>query len=299
MLLNDLDTTLRNAGLAVTEASGWVGHNHGAMTSVECIVIHHTAGAATGDYPSYNVVRNGRSDLAGPLAQLGCGRSGRMYVFSNGVAWHAGATLQPWMDNFHAIGIEVESTGTGVEWPLVQTHAAAKAAAALCRKYGVPSSRVLGHKEICSPPGRKVDPVGIIGDMRGFRSLVQYYINNPQGENDMEATELAKDPGPGKWGWVWLRAQQQADALRNYVEDAIIPGVSASRSEATNAKTAANQANAKGDQALAKLDALSTKVDALGNGGVNVDALAAQVAAQLGPVIGQVVADEVARRLAN
>jgi hypothetical protein len=73
----------------------------------------------------------------------------------------------------------------------------------------------------------------------------------------------------------------------------------AARSEATNAKTAANQANAKGDQALAKLDALSTKVDALGNGGVNVDALAAQVAAQLGPVIGQVVADEVARRLAN
>lgn len=66
----------------------------------------------------------------------------------------------------------------------------------------------------------------------------------------------------------------------------------AARSEATNAKVAANQANVK-------LDALSTKVDALGNGGVNVDALAAQVAAQLGPVIGQVVADEVARRLAD
>jgi len=277
MLLNDLDTTLRNAGLAVTEAAGWQGHNHGALTAVECIVIHHTAGAATGDYPSFNIVRNGRPDLDGPLAQLGCGRSGRMYVFSNGAAWHAGATLQPWMDNFHAIGIEVESTGTGTPWPTAQVNACARAAAALCRKYGVPSSRVLGHKEICSPPGRKVDPVGIPGDMPAFRKLVQQYINNPQGEvQDMEPTDVAKDPGGGRWGWFWLNTQANALAVRNYVTGTVIPGVTA-------AKAAAEAAKAAVTGLAAKVDALSAKVDGIQTGTVNVDVDA--FVAQLVPVL--------------
>lgn len=192
MLLNDLAETLRAGGVNVHETEDWVGRNHGHLTSVECIVIHHTAGPATGDYPSLNTVMNGRSDLAGPLAQLGVGRSGAVYVISNGLAWHAGATKEPWQDNYHAIGIEVESTGTGVVWPDVQVQSTAKAVAALCRKYGVPVSRVLGHKEICYPVGRKIDPVGIPGDMAAFRALVQKYINNPSGDEFLMALTAAE-----------------------------------------------------------------------------------------------------------
>lgn len=112
-------------------------------------------------------------------------------------------------------------------------------------------------------------------------------------ENEVELTDAFNEDTqkPGTVGHALLNIKQNATATRTYV-DTVEQVANAARSEATNAKVAANQANAK-------LDALSTKVDALGNGGVNVDALAAQVAAQLGPVIGQVVADEVARRLAN
>jgi hypothetical protein len=192
MLLNDLASLARGAGLTVQEAPNWVGHNHGSMTSVSCIVIHHTAGSATGDYPSYNVVRNGRTGLPGPLAQLGVGRSGKVYVFSNGLAYHAGTVKETWMNNANSIGIEVESVGTGPEWPSVQVHATAKMVAALCKRYGVPVSRVLGHKEICYPVGRKVDPVGIPGDMPAFRALVQQYINEEDVVNEYQERVLVE-----------------------------------------------------------------------------------------------------------
>lgn len=223
MLLNDLASLARGAGLAVHEAPGWIGWNHGAMTSVDCIVIHHTAGSPTGDYPSYNVVRNGRTGLPGPLAQLGVGRSGKVYVFSNGVSWHAGAVKETWMNNYHAVGIEVESVGTGPEWPSAQVHATAKLVAAMCKRYGVPVSRVLGHKEICYPVGRKIDPVGIPGDMPAFRSLVQQYISGTvQKENDMEYTDTWNEDwlnslGPNKLGWALLNIKQNVEATRKIV----------------------------------------------------------------------------------
>jgi len=178
VLLNDMADALRAGGSAVEEVAGWIGRNHGSLIQVDSITIHHTATPATrtGDYPSLNTVVNGRSDLPGPLAQLGCGRSGRMYAISNGLAYHAGVVLQSWMDNSHAIGIEVESPGTGAVWPDAQVQGLAQAVASLCKHYGVPASRVVGHKEICKPVGRKIDPVGIPGDMAGFRALVQKYL---------------------------------------------------------------------------------------------------------------------------
>jgi hypothetical protein len=38
------------------------------MSGVRCVVLHHTAGPATGEAPSLSVVENGRPDLTGPLA---------------------------------------------------------------------------------------------------------------------------------------------------------------------------------------------------------------------------------------
>lgn len=192
MLLNDMADVLRDFGCDVEEVPGWVGRNQGALDTVSAIIIHHTATPASrlGDYPSLGIVRDGRSDLAGPLAQLGAGRSGRMYVVSNGVANHAGVVQKTWMNNDNTIGIEVESPGTGPVWPEEQVHGVARAVAALCKRYGVPVSRVLGHKEVCYPVGRKIDPVGIPGDMPAFRALVQRYID---GEFDRLASNLVED----------------------------------------------------------------------------------------------------------
>lgn len=181
MMLTSLAAWLRDAGLTVHEVPGWQGRSVDAdgLTAVRTVVIHHTAGAATGDYPSLAVVRDGRTGLKGPLAQLGVGRGGTVYVIAAGQANHAGVVLRSEYGNPNSVGIEVESVGTGPVWPVAQVHATARAAAALCRRFVLPATAVLGHKEVCSPPGRKVDPVGIPGGMPELRALVNQYIHNP------------------------------------------------------------------------------------------------------------------------
>lgn len=191
MWLTDLANIIRAEGCSVTEEPGWATRGHGSLTAVRTIVIHHTAGAANGDYPSLTVVRDGRYDLPGPLAQLGVGRSGQVYVIAAGLAYHAGAVRLPNYDNAHSIGIEVESVGDGTPWPDAQVRATAKTTAALCVHYGVPVSEVLGHKEVCAPVGRKVDPRGIPGDMPAFRQMVLRFINGEESD-DMAVEDVER-----------------------------------------------------------------------------------------------------------
>lgn len=172
MRVPELADVLRGAGLAVVETPGWQTRDHGPLSGVKTIVCHHTAGPATGEYPSLAVVRDGRPGLAGPLAQLGLGRSGTWYCISAGKAWHAGEVLKSDYGNDWSIGIEAEATGRGgvdTDWPDVQMQSYAAGCRALIDHYGLDSARVLGHKEVCSPPGRKSDPNF---DMPGFRRRI-------------------------------------------------------------------------------------------------------------------------------
>jgi hypothetical protein len=169
MMLTDLAQACRASGLQVEEVPGWRTRGHGEMTSVDTIVCHHTAGPASGDMPSLGVIRDGRPGLPGPLSQLGLSRSGTVYVVAAGVCWHAGEVTQREYDNWHAIGIEAEATGTG-SWHPAQYAAYVRLCRALCDHYGVPAHQVLGHKEVCAPPGRKIDPNF---DMHQFRQHVQ------------------------------------------------------------------------------------------------------------------------------
>lgn len=148
---------VKNAGVKYNESSGWKSHGRGAMGTVQSIVCHHTAGPATGNSPSLNVVKNGRPGLNGPLAQLFLSRDGTVTLTGAGIANHAGVVKSNSYSNSHAIGIEAEATGT-TSWPDVQIDAYAKLCKALCDEFKLPTSRVLGHKEVCSPAGRKIDP---------------------------------------------------------------------------------------------------------------------------------------------
>lgn len=208
MYLTDLADVLREAGLTVVEVPGWktrgyrrrVGDIYRAdLLGVESIITHHTATSwsATGDYPTLNTVQNGRSDLPGPLAQLGLGRNGTWYVIAAGYANHTGATFEPWQSNSYALGIEAEAAGTGDsrDWPQVQMDSYAKGVKALASRYRVPVERVLGHKEIASPRGRKTDPSF---DMGAFRAKVRAVnTTNPGGflmalDDNEQAEALAK-----------------------------------------------------------------------------------------------------------
>lgn len=189
--LTNLADVARSAGLTVVEQANWKQRGHGAMVDVQAVIAHHTAGPATGDAPSLTTVQNGRSDLPGPLAHFLLSRSGVVYVVAAGQCWHTGSTLQSWQSNAHAIGIEAEATGTAA-WPEAQMVAFAKLCAALCRAFKLPASRVLGHKEICAPVGRKIDPNF---DMGSFRNRVTGYLSGdptptPQPEDKKGTAEL-------------------------------------------------------------------------------------------------------------
>lgn len=161
-MLTDLAVAVRKSGLPVTEVSGWKSRStvRGGLSSrPKGILVHHTATSAKakGDYPSLGIVKNGRSDLRGPLAQLGLGRSGRVYVIAAGKASHSGRVDRVVSSNPYCIGIEAEHSGYG-PWPAAQYRAYVRLVAALCAHYGIPVSNVRGHKEAAVPYGRKPDP---------------------------------------------------------------------------------------------------------------------------------------------
>jgi len=205
MYLNDLAEVLRDAGLTVVEVAGWrtrgyrrlVGSTYRAdLLGVESIIAHHTATSwnSAGDYPTLSTVRDGRSDVAGPLSQLGLGRSGTWYVIAAGYANHTGKTMQPWQSNSYALGIEAEASGVGDprDWPKAQMDSYARGVKALAEHYRVPVERVLGHKEIAAPLGRKTDPSF---DMGAFRTKVRSIDLNPggfMGLNDEEQDEVLR-----------------------------------------------------------------------------------------------------------
>lgn len=168
MYLTDLADVLRSGGLPVEEMAGWRERGHGPMGGVRTIVPHHTAGPATGEAPSLNTVMFGRPGLAGPLSHLLLGRSGTWYVVAAGLCWHTGATWTADQANSWAIGVEAEATGTA-SWPDVQYRSFARGCRVLADHYGLGVDRVLAHKEICKPAGRKIDPNF---DMDAFRRAV-------------------------------------------------------------------------------------------------------------------------------
>ncbi|WP_409186735.1 N-acetylmuramoyl-L-alanine amidase [Amycolatopsis sp. VS8301801F10] len=217
MYLTALATIARSAGLRVVEQPGWTTRGHGQMSGVKAVVCHHTAGPAAGNAPSIRVVQNGRADLAGPLAHYVLGRDGTVYVVAAGLCWHAGAVLNNAWSNNYSIGIEAEATGTAA-WPEEQLDAYARLCRALCTAYGLPVSAVLGHKEVCSPRGRKSDPNF---DMGAFRARIAALGTAPAGggntggsapqnqEDDMPDRELR----PSANGSVTMTVPPDADEL--------------------------------------------------------------------------------------
>lgn len=210
MLLHDLADACRKSGLPVVEVDGWKSRGHGQMFAVNTIVCHHTATSksAAGNYPSLGIVRDGRSDLPGPLSQLGLGRDGTVYVIAAGVSYHAGGTFYPRQDNWHAIGIEAEHDGVS-PWSPAQYDDYARLVAALAEHYGVPLSNVQGHKEVAKPLGRKIDPNF---DMTDFRARVKAE-SDPKREARLEKLEATRKR-KAKWQrWV-KRASKNIDRLK-------------------------------------------------------------------------------------
>lgn len=167
-----LPEVLLGAGLKVAETAGWRSRGHGDFGKPRGVLCHHTVGPLAGNMPSLGVITNGRSDLPGPLAQLGLGRDGTWYVVAAGLAYHAGRGNWRGVTkgNSELIGIEAENNGTTEPWPAVQMNSYRHGVAALLTKIGADASMAAGHKEYALPKGRKSDPDF---DMNLFRSEVE------------------------------------------------------------------------------------------------------------------------------
>ncbi len=152
-------------GIPVHLELGWEGRGSSTF-SPRGLVVHHTADGP-GEYPSLRIVRDGRSDLPGPLAQWGLGRSGKVYLIAAGRANHAGSGgWRGLSGNTSVWGIEAESTGRG-DWTDAQRRNYPRLAAALARHQPFSPDMICAHRE-WTP--RKPDPAGI--DMPSFRAEV-------------------------------------------------------------------------------------------------------------------------------
>jgi len=183
----------RSTGYRVVEVGGWRTRGHGAMRLVEGVVGHHTATPdnAAGDYPSLGIVTNGRSDLAGPLCNLGLGRNGTIYVVAAGCAWHAGASAWAGFSdlNDEFLGIEAESGGTG-KWSAAQLDCYPKLVGALLKYMHRGVDRYAGHKDVALPHGRKPDPVGI--DTGWMRTQASKFMSGGGGSTPSNVEEIVK-----------------------------------------------------------------------------------------------------------
>jgi hypothetical protein len=197
-LYTQLANVARRTGYPVVEVPGWETRTRPQpMSDIRTITCHHTAnGGAKGDYPSYNTVLRGRgSDLPGPLAQYGIGRSGTIYVFAAGSANHAGESRSVNYEKIHAIGIEAEAEGVpgaDGDWPEVQMDAYARLCRHLMREFGLSISDIRGHKETCAPVGRKSDPSFSMDKFRDrVRSVGISAVDIELGDDDMEPQAAA------------------------------------------------------------------------------------------------------------
>lgn len=168
-----LPEALRAAGLKVALVDGWDRRGQDSLGRILGVICHYTATPdATRNMPTLKLLIEGRSDLPGPLSQLGLGRDGTYYVIASGRANHAGRG--EWngitTGNTSFIGIEAENSGRANDpWPSVQLDAYQRGAAAILREVGRTAASCCAHREYALPAGRKTD---INVDMDRFRRSV-------------------------------------------------------------------------------------------------------------------------------
>jgi hypothetical protein len=178
-----LPGVLRARGINVVEYPGWQNRGHGDVGTIRGVLCHHTCGPLHGDLPDVGVLVNGRSDLSGPLCNIGLGRSGTVTMIAAGAGYHAG--VGNWQGitngNQNMIGIEAENTGEtkgarADTWPEIQLAAYAQVCAAILDHVGAKVIMCAGHKEYALPKGRKDDPNF---DMDKFRERVAKLMGQP------------------------------------------------------------------------------------------------------------------------
>ena len=185
-----LADVLRAEGLVCDVYPSAFNRGKGDFGEIWGIIAHHT-GAPAGSNPGPRAIAE--HPTLGLASQLHLDRNGKFTLCGVGIAWHAGAGAWPGIPkndaNRMTIGIEAENSGTE-GWSPAQYDAYVRGCAAILRKLGRDSSRVIGHKEWAGPAQGKWDPGGI--EMDAFRRDVQKHIDRKVsgGDAPMSAAEV-------------------------------------------------------------------------------------------------------------
>jgi hypothetical protein len=184
-LPSDLPKQLRAAGFKVVVVPGWRLRGRPASTGEFApvgVLNHHTATSRKSSVAAVlALLVRGRSDLPGPLCQLGLGRDGTVFVVASGRANHAGTakasgSVAAGDGNKLYIGIEAFNDGVGEPWNDLQYDTYVKLNAFLNKKVTGNSYKTdRGHKET-SVTG-KIDPRF---DMDVFRNKVRDRMDGPE-----------------------------------------------------------------------------------------------------------------------
>jgi hypothetical protein len=147
-------------GLKVVSMPGWESRGRGPLGPSH-VICHHTAASRDVD----GLLRDGRSDLAGPLCNFALHGDGTVVLVASGRANHAGVSKVPSSQSY---GIEA----TGPPFPNYNQYV--RLVAAIRSADGWGNDRVLAHKEACLPRGRKIDPTF---DMHAFRNHIAQLLS--------------------------------------------------------------------------------------------------------------------------
>ena len=167
----DIVDALRDWGLTVVTVPGWQSRGSSDFNP-HGHVLHHDVipdNPGTNDHIPTLIV-NGRSDLAGPLANFWLETDGDVHLCAAGRANHAGeGGWNGLSDNSSVWGTEMNNLGVPTDfWPDIQLEAMSRLAACTMDFSNFPAANVCGHKEWA--PNRKIDPHSI--NMSAFRTRV-------------------------------------------------------------------------------------------------------------------------------
>lgn len=152
----------------------------GEMGTVVGPTRHHTGTPEVfkiaADYPTYQVVKEGRAGLSNSLSAYGLGRWYGIYVFSEDISYHAGAWSYAGITdgNGHFLGIEAE--GTGGRWTPFQREFYPRLSASILLFVAEGADMMPRHADGAIPRGRKTDAANLPAD---FRAKVQGYLDDP------------------------------------------------------------------------------------------------------------------------
>lgn len=151
-----------------------------AGIKIDTIVIHHTAPFESLDKVGY-YFQNINTRVS---AHYTIGKDGTIIqsVDEKYRAWHAGVSsfLGKYDVNNYSIGIELLNNGDGKDpFTKYQYDALAKLTAYIVKKYDIQISRIVGHKDIALPLGRKVDPANNF-DWIVYKSMIRKELKQPK-----------------------------------------------------------------------------------------------------------------------